>query len=373
MYDLGILGGGQLARMSVMAAQTMGIRVITLDSDPNSPAAQVGPSVVGDIYDPTAIAGLMRQVNAVSFENEFIPANSIREACTLAGFEEEKVIPGIDTLAIVQDKLRQREAYVAAGVPSPRAVPIEDADSILFPKVLKARTGGYDGKGTRIVRTPEEFESYRWMWASAEWLAEEFVPFEQELAVMVTVNSQGVVSTFPTMVTEQKNNVCDLVYPSLVDASEIAIAAVEAVNGRGLFGVELFLLADGQILVNEIAPRPHNSGHYSLDWGGTSQFQQHVRVATCFPIDPSPMGMPTAMVNLIGQESCRDYTAGVFSVQSEFPEAHVHWYGKAESRPGRKMGHINVVHRDVGKASTIRERAAATRDTFYLGWMGNRS
>ena len=374
MYDLGVLGGGQLARMSVMAAQRMGLSVVSLDPDPKSPAAQVGPSIVGDIYDPEAIAQVMSESKSISFENEFIPAAVLRKACGLANFDQANIVPGIETLEVVQDKLLQRRAYRQFGVPSPLAVEASEAEQIAFPRVLKARTGGYDGKGTRIANKADEFQGFLHLLEDGSWLVEEHVPFVRELAVMVTIDSRGNVSTFPTMVTEQKNHVCDLVYPADVDATEIAIEAVKAVNGVGLFGVELFELGDGSVLVNEIAPRPHNSGHYTLDWGGTSQFEQHVRVACDFPIDPKPTGHAVAMANLLGQETCRDHTAGVFLVQTEFPNAHVHWYGKEEPRPGRKMGHINVVGLESGGMSAhLRERAAGARDAFYLGWQGDRS
>ncbi len=359
-FDLGILGGGQLARMSILAAHRLGLHCLSLDAARITPASQVAPSLQGGLDDAEKIAHVFNQCEFVTLENEFIRAEVIREALVIAGRDESSLIPGVETLATIQDKLFQREAYARFGAPSPRAVPIERAAELGFPIVLKARFGGYDGKGTAYARNIEEFESHRHRFEQGDWLAEEFVPFQRELAVMVfrTPTETG---CFPTMETVQVNHVCSEVFPSGVDASEAAIAAVEAVNGIGLFGVELFELEDGSVLINEIAPRPHNTGHYSLDWGGVSQFEQHARLAC--RIRPAPaIGEPAAMANILGVdpkitwESARDAT-----LQAN-PDVYFHWYGKPEARPGRKMGHINAVGED------CRIQAATARDHFVSTW-----
>lgn len=363
-YDLGFLGGGQLARMSIHAAQRMGLRCLSLDPGTDTPASQIAPSVHGDLHDAEKIAEVLRQCAHVTLENEFIPAAAIRQACELANVDEAILIPGIDTLATIQDKLLQRKALERAGVPSAHAVPLDDGGAaarqeIGFPMVLKARFGGYDGKGTRYARSEEEFQNHRNLWEQGNWMAEKFVPFVRELAAMVFVGPMGA-GAFPTMETVQSNHVCDLVFPSGVDASEVAMAAVEAVHGQGLFGVEMFELEDGSIVINEIAPRPHNTGHYTLDWGGVSQFEQHVRLAMGYPVD-TPRGGEACMANLLGQEGARDFRAGIRAAL-ESPDIHVHWYGKAESRSGRKMGHLNAVGPDCV------ERAKAARTRFYDAW-----
>ena len=301
----------------------------------------------------------------VTLENEFIPAWAIREASESASFDPNRVVPGIETLATIQDKLLQRDALALAGVPAPKAKAIVDGlpSEFTFPVVLKARFGGYDGKGTRYARTIEEFEAYRPLWETGEWLAEEFVPFLRELAVMV-VSTENETLAYPTYETIQTNHVCDLVFPCTTDASEIAKAAVEAVKGRGLFGVELFELESGEVLVNELAPRPHNSGHYTLDWGSTSQFEQHVRVATGLPLGSLSGGHPVCMANLLGQETAGDPRVGLARALA-YPGIHVHWYGKTQSRPGRKMGHLNAV------GANCVERAVEARAAFYLGMEGS--
>lgn len=369
-YDLGFLGGGQLARMSIQAAQRMGLRCLSLDPGSDTPASQIADARQGRLDDPNAIAEIFRLCTRVTLENEFIPADAIRQAMAEVEGAEGKLMPGVDTLEVIQDKLKQRQAYLSHGVPSPDAVAIdgnaeEAVTKIGFPMVLKARFGGYDGKGTRYARTPEELESHRSLWEKGGWMAESFVPFRRELAVMVFIGDHGE-GCFPTMETIQANHVCDLVFPSGTDASEVAKAAVRAVHGKGLFGVELFETEDGAVLVNEIAPRPHNTGHYTLDWGGVSQFEQHVRLVMSFPLGEAK-GQAVCMANLLGQEGAGDYRVGLTPALS-VEGVHFHWYGKVESKTGRKMGHLNAVSRLEG--DDIVGRAKEARARFYSAWTG---
>lgn len=359
-YDLGFLGGGQLARMSIQAAQRMGLKCLSLDPGLDTPASQIADAVQGQLSDPTAIAKVFQQCARVTLENEFIPAQAIRDAQGVC--PASHLVPNAEVLATIQDKLLQRHALAQAGVPAPKAVALEGngeaaIGEIGFPMVLKARFGGYDGKGTRYAKTPIEFEALKPDWQGKGWLAEEFVPFRRELAVMVFLSEWGA-GCFPTMETVQDNHVCDLVYPCDSDGSTIALAAVEAIGGYGLFGVELFELDSGEILVNEIAPRPHNTGHYTLDWGSVSQFDQHVRIAMGFPLAHPDAYRPVCMANILGRPGPFDLTKATGSSLSD-PAARVHWYGKAEMRGGRKMGHINWVgHPDQPTTELI---AGATR------------
>lgn len=377
-FDLGFLGGGQLARMSIQAAQRMGLRCVSLDPGHDTPASQIAESVVGALNDPGKIAEILARCDRVTLENEFIPAEAIREALVRSGRDASALVPGVDTLATIQDKLRQREALAAHGVPSPRAVAIEGAGEgaiaeIGFPMVLKARFGGYDGKGTRYARTLEEFESHRALWEAGGWMAEEFVPFRRELAVMVATNGQVEVE-LATVETVQANHVCDVTFPAVLsalgaaDTQGVPSAAIRAVGGRGLFGVELFETADGRILVNEIAPRPHNTGHYTLDWGEQSQFDYHVRLAMGLPIETRPKGRAVLMVNLLGQPNAGDFRAGLRQLADYGPRFRFHWYGKAESKPGRKMGHINLVVEDSADGEGAVAAIRSAQLAFYEGW-----
>jgi len=360
--------------MSVQAAQQMGLRCLCLDeSGDDSPAGQLTDCIQGSIYDSTAISKVVSACRSVTLENEFIPATTIREACRLADRFPEVIIPGLETLATIQDKWLQRQAYAAANLASPDACLLQTDDPNCaamieerfgFPLVAKARRGGYDGKGTRTIRTREELDALVAQLAKRpepdEWLIEAFVSFRREVSVMV-YRTPSIEGTFPTMETIQTDHVCDLVFPAGVDASDVAIAAVRSVEGHGLFGVELFDLGDGQFSINEIAPRPHNTGHYTLDWGGVSQFEQHVRLATGMNPAP-PRGMATAMANLLGQPHAGDWQSGLRAAVELVPHAHVHWYGKADAKPGRKMGHINVAGEDAI------EWAVLARNAFYAAW-----
>jgi 5-(carboxyamino)imidazole ribonucleotide synthase len=354
-YDIGFLGGGQLARMSIQAAQRMGLRCLSLDPGEDTPASQVADAIVGSLDDSAAIAALVEECTKVTLENEFIPASAIRDGFKLCKRRLVDLVPGVDTLETIQDKFSQRQRYLAHGAPTPLAVEMDRAvEDIGFPMVLKARFGGYDGKGTRYARSVEELESHRGLWEGGGWMAEQFVPFRRELAVMVARSASQTVC-FPTMETIQTNHVCDLVFPSGVDASAAAVAAVESVEGFGLFGVELFELEDGSFQINEIAPRPHNTGHYSLDWGGISQFEMHVRLVMGMSL-PTPTGQPACMANVLGVETKTDWREGLQAALAAEPAAHFHWYGKAEMKAGRKMGHINAVGKD---CRGIAERARA--------------
>lgn len=291
-YDIGFLGGGQLARMSIMAAQQMGLQCLSLDQAVNTPASQISDAVQGSLSDPESLSAIFAQCTVVTLENEFVPAKAIRKAMQLSGRPTETLVPNLVALATIQDKFLQRQALEKAGVPGPEATPLDDDGSLAvakigFPMVLKSRFGGYDGKGVRVANNSEDLEQLSHLWASGgQWMAEKFVDFKRELAVIVFVDSARD-GAFPTMETVQKDHVCDLVFPADVDASEIAIQAVKAVGGNGLFGVELFETNTGEVLVNELAPRPHNTGHYTLDWGGISQFEQHIRLTLGLP--PAPL------------------------------------------------------------------------------------
>jgi 5-(carboxyamino)imidazole ribonucleotide synthase len=347
--------------MSIMSAQRMGLRCLSLDPAADSPASQIANSVPGDLTDSDKVAEIFRQCEFITLENEFIPSEIITSAMKEAGRDESCLTPGAPTLGMIQDKLVQRECYERAGVPSPRAVEAHLGSEMLgFPHVLKARFGGYDGKGTRTVKTQAGSDALRETWESAPWLAEGFVPFQRELAVMVC-RSRTETWCFPTMETVQTNHVCDLVFPSGIDASEVALRAVEAVQGFGLFGVELFETATGEIIVNEIAPRPHNSGHFSLDWGGVSQFEQHVRLTLGLPLSRI-VGQECCMANLLGIGEPGSFEQGIRAAVDSVPHCQVHWYGKSEAKVGRKVGHINVAGRD---CVALAQRA---RNAFWEGF-----
>lgn len=364
-FDLGIFGGGQLARMSVHAAQRMGLECLTLDPDPESPAAQVGPALKAELGDVASLTTMFESCAALTLENEFVPADALEAALKKSGRNPACLTPGAGALRTIQDKLAQRAALAGAGLPSPRAAAMDgDATAAIatvgFPMVLKSRFGGYDGRGTRYAEDAQQLEDLGSIWSHGGWLAEQRVDFKRELAVMVCLAGEQSVC-FPTVETVQAGHQCDYVRPCDRDGSAVAVAAARALGLTGLVAVELFERQDGELVVNELAPRPHNSGHYTLDWGGISQFEAHVRLSLGLPM-PQPSGVATSMANLIGQERAGDWRPALRGALAAVPEARIHWYGKRQSRPGRKMGHVNVV------GDGALNRALEARAQFYKAW-----
>lgn len=364
--------------MSTQAAQQMGFTVVILDPDPDSPAAQVTPhSIRGAIDDPSALKRLAERCDVITLENEWVLPESLR----LLEYAGAAVHPGSQTMALIGDKFVQRENFARNGLPVPEARPIdgqEDAHRLAgdwgYPIVLKARLGGYDGYGVRIIRSEADWQTRFPENTNGQWYAERFVPFEQELAVMVARNSAGETAVYPVVLSAQTSDGhrCDWVAAPApgIDretaerAAQIAQGAVVAIEGVGIFGIELFLARSGEVIVNEIAPRPHNSGHYTMDSCVTSQFAQHIRAVTGLALGPTDLVAPAAaMANLLGVEpGIVDIHAGLARALQAVPPAHVHWYGKRDARPGRKMGHINVV------ANTTNDALSQAQVARYAFW-----
>lgn len=364
---LGILGGGQLGRMMIQAASTLEIDVVVAELKPWSPAARLAQAEVvfnGGWDDPAGLTELARRASVVTLENEFVDAGVLKRLEGLG----VPVLPTPDSVGVVQDKLRQKKALVAAGLPVPPFHVVQEPSDLArigaelgWPLLLKARREGYDGYGNVLLRGEGDAavacESLGW--PARTLFAEAYVPFERELAMIIVRGQGGELACYPVVETQQdpERHVCRVVLapanvPSEVAARavEVARSAVEAVGGVGAFGVELFLLSDGSILVNELAPRPHNSGHYSIEACVTSQFANHVRAVLGLPLgDPSLRAPAAAMVNLLGTGSPmpdRDQLAASLAV----PSAYLHLYGKTESRSGRKMGHVTALGESLEQA-----------------------
>ncbi len=364
MLRIGILGGGQLAQMLTQAAISLGVESAIYDRQPDSPASRLTHHhAVGEWSDQAALTAFAAQCDLLTLENEFI------DAAPLFALESDgvPVYPRPATLAIIQDKLRQKQVYAGAGLAVPDYRAVESVDDVLaaaerfgYPLVLKARYGGYDGYGNATIRTPDDIQP---AWDRLDQretrglMVEAFVPFVRELAVMVLRGRDGETRAYPVVETIQQNHICHLVRaPAAVSAStaqraaKLAIRAVELLDGVGVFGVELFELADGSVLLNEIAPRPHNSGHYTIEGCVTSQFENHLRAVLGWPLGDTGLSGPAAvMVNILGTRSGLVDPAGIRDVLA-IPGAHVHLYGKREVRPGRKMGHITVCGASVAEA-----------------------
>lgn len=373
---LGILGGGQLARMTIQAAADLGLDVIVAERAPDSPAARLASGSVvfrAGWNDGRALAALARRAPLVTLENEFV------DAAVLARLEAlgARVLPSPACVGTVQDKLRQKEALVRAGLPVPRFRAIEAAEDVAgagaelgWPLMLKARRDGYDGYGNALARDAEEARAAaaRLGWPRRTLLAEAVVPFERELATIVVRGLDGQSAVYPVVETRQdpERHVCrEVLVPAPLadgldgDAARLASRAVEAVHGVGTFGVELFLLADGSALVNELAPRPHNAGHYSIEACATSQFANHVRAVLGLPLgSPSLRAPAAAMVNLLGGGNPRPGRAQIAAALG-VRGVYVHLYGKTDSRPGRKMGHVTALGGTLDEALGRAREAAA--------------
>jgi 5-(carboxyamino)imidazole ribonucleotide synthase len=369
---IAILGGGQLARMTAEAAAPLGIEAAILEREPNSPAARIAArALVGSWDDRTQLLSLAEGALAVTLENEFVDAPS------LIWLEQQgiSVYPTGRTLGLVQDKLEQKRFMQGAGIPVPEFAEMRRPEDIVeagerwgWPLLLKARRNGYDGYGNATLRKKEDIEPacLRLGWPERSLLVEAWVPFTRELAVMVARGRNGVSLVYPVVETVQRNHICHIVrapaaIPEAVaeQAAGIAQRAVEAIDGVGVFGVEIFETPQGAALYNEIAPRPHNSGHYTIEACATSQFENHLRAVLGLPLGSPSMITPAAvMVNLLGARSGParvDGLAAALAVEG----AVVHIYGKLEARLGRKMGHVTALGPTLAEAEARALAAAA--------------
>lgn len=359
---IGIVGGGQLARMSGLAARAMGYRVIVADPDPDCPAAAIADQVVvGSLKEPEALARLADLCDVVTYEFENIsPAVLERLA------ETKPVRPGAHVLRVTQNRISEKSALQAMGVPvAPwRAVstPEEFREAIAaigIPSVLKTATEGYDGKGQAVIRSEADAAAAYTKLGGRPLVLEAFVPFQLEVSVMVARNPQGETVTFP--VSENIHELNILAYsivPARVSpetaetARQVALRIAASLDLVGILGVELFVLPDGSVLVNELAPRPHNSGHYTQDACATSQFEQHIRAVCGLPLGDTQLLTPVTMVNLMGE----DYPLQVAEALQD-RRVKLHLYGKREARPHRKMGHLNVLGASADEALTRAQAA----------------
>ncbi len=350
---VGVIGSGQLAQMLALAARQLGIPLIVQAAAPTDPAVAVADGVVwGSVTDTQATAQLLQRCPVVTFENEFIPLPELQKLDP----EGSHFRPRLHTLEPLLDKLHQRQFLAELGVPVPAFWPAETADlpSLSFPLVLKRRRQGYDGQGTRILPDPATLQQALAEYAGIPLLVEEWIPFERELAVMVARGLTGEIQIYPVVETVQVNQVCRHVLvpapvPPTIEAGirDLAVKVMEKLDAVGVFGIELFWVPPPHpkagIWVNEISPRVHNSGHYTLEACHTSQFEQHLRAILGLPLgDPSLKCGGAVMVNLLGYEhSNRDY-AEQRQRLAAIPQATVHWYYKTPARPGRKLGHVTV-------------------------------
>ncbi|MCH9056471.1 5-(carboxyamino)imidazole ribonucleotide synthase [Synechococcus sp. PCC 6716] len=348
--SIGVIGGGQLAWMLGLAAKEMGISLWVQTPDPKDPAVAVAAGVIyGAVSDVMATQRLAAHTEVITFENEFVDLGALHALAT----QGVCFYPTLSSLAPLLDKYQQRRFLQELGIPIPAFAYLEEWPTVL-PCVIKACRHGYDGQGTFLIRTEAAWQEFRQRWPeipAQHFLAEAFVPYTHELAIMAARSPRGEIALYPVVETQQVNAICRRVIapaavtPAIVQQVErMATEILNALEAVGIFGIEFFLSATGQLLVNEIAPRTHNSGHYTIDACATSQFAQHLRAVSGQPLGSTAMHTPAAvMVNLLGLAAAEvDYTAKCMALAA-LPHAHLHWYSKKEAYAGRKLGHLTVL------------------------------
>ena len=369
---LGIVGGGQLGRMLAEAAAPLGVEVVVLDPTPDCPAAPVArDQVVGDFDDADALAALADRADALTFEIELAAPDLLERVAEERGLPVE---PAPDTLRTIEDKLEQKRAYDDDGIPVPPFRRVDDAADLraaveAFDGVmLKARTGGYDGRGNVPVRDPDDAEDALDA-VGGPAMAEAFVDFARELSVIGVVGRDEV-RTFPVTETIHREEILrETVVPARCEpavaerADAVAREVLSFLDGRGVYGIELFETQEGEILVNEVAPRPHNSGHWTIEGSSASQFEQHVRAVLGWPLGAADARAPTVTANVLGDvdEPEPATLRGVERVL-DADRAAMHWYGKREARPLRKMGHLTLTGDGEDEAAGLLARARDLRD-----------
>lgn len=369
-FKVGILGGGQLGRMIIQEAVNYDFHIHIMDSDPNAPCSRIAYEyTIGDIrnYDDVLRFGQDKDVLTVEIENVNIEALYELERKGVTVYPQPRV------LELIKDKGTQKEFYVANNIPTApfellTADPDKNTLKAKIPFVNKLRTGGYDGKGVQIIRSEGDLSNV----FIETGIAEELIPFEKELSVIVARNKSGEMACFPVVECEFNDaNLVEYLFSPADITREIeneAIALAQDVISKidmvGLLAVELFLTKDGQLLVNEIAPRPHNSGHHTIECNVTSQFEQHLRSILDLPLGSTRAVQAGAMLNVIGSEGYSGPAVyeGLNHVL-ETEGAHLHLYGKEQTKPFRKMGHLTITGENM---PTVRSKVELLRGKLIV-------
>ena len=366
---IGMVGGGQLGRMFAVAAAAMGYRVVIFTDAENSPASQVADqTVVGDLNDQAAIDRFAEQCDVITLEFENIPATTIARCRKFA-----PTYPSASVLATAQDRLIEKTTFHDAGLPVTPFRKVHDSDSLQtaanelgWPLIIKTARSGYDGKGQHRIESAGDVKQVQWSTAS-EWIAEKCIHFEKEVSVIVARTPDGRCETFPIFENTHTNHILDIsVAPADLpdslsqEARRVAVAAAEILDVVGLLCVELFVSGEN-ILINEVAPRPHNSGHLTIEGCETSQFEQHVRAVCNLPLGSTEQRTPTAaMANLLGDLWTSDGDAPDWIAALSDQSVSLHLYGKTQAKPARKMGHLTMTGHDretvVSRLSEARSR-----------------
>lgn len=365
---IGIVGGGQLGRMLTLAALPLGFRVVVVDPGANCPAAQVGAEqIVADLYDTDALKALAKKADYITVEIEHLDTTVLEELAANGA----AINPAPSTIRLIQDKFAQKQFLAKAGVPVAPFCEITDRESALGAlkkyggsMIIKTRHGAYDGRGNMVVHSETDIDKALALFEGRALYAEALVDFELELATMVARSMTGDIAVYPITQTIHERNICvETLTPAPVDkiiyekAAAVAKSVAELLDGSGTFGVEMFLTKSGDILVNEIAPRVHNSGHYTTEATRTSQFEQHIRAISGLPLGSVEMIVPAAvMINILGKRNAPTQIGGVADVLS-ISGVSLHLYGKSPTKIDRKMGHITATAATIAEARANAHKA----------------
>ena len=371
-HKVGILGGGQLGKMLLYTTRKFDIQTYVLDSNPEAPSKIACDAFfVGDLMDYETVFEFGKKVDTLTIEIENVNVSALRAL----EHEGVNVYPAADTLAIIQNKAKQKLFYSEHGLPTASFKRYTNSEELTtaieneaqtLPFVWKSAQFGYDGKGVKVIRTLSDIKAL----PNVECIAEDLVPFKKELAVTVARSPQGEIRAYPVVEMEfhpEANQVEYVLCPARISnaiekkAERVALNTAAAFKHVGLLAVELFLTQDDNILINEVAPRPHNSGHQTIEASYTSQFEQHIRAVLNLPLGETRNKVSGVMVNLVGAEG---YNGAVVyqNIEKilELEGVTPHIYGKKETRPFRKMGHVTIVHSEIDKAREIAQQVKET-------------
>lgn len=367
---VGILGGGQLGRMLIQSGIDFNISFSILDPDENAPCKGLADFHVGKLTDYETVMRFGSACDIISIEIENVNTKALKELVRLG----KKVFPQPEIIELIQDKRTQKSFYSEKKIPTAEFILTENKQDVFkhenfLPAVHKLGKEGYDGRGVQVLKSKEDFSKA----FEAPGLLEKFVPFQKEISVIVARNEQGEINTYPAveMVFHPEHNLVEYLFaPAQLGASilqkadDIAKKIIDELKMVGLLAVEMFVTTSGEVLVNEIAPRPHNSGHQTIEANSTSQYEQHLRAILGLPLGDTSLLIPSAMVNLLGEPN----HSGPAKYQGfddvmKVPGVHVHLYGKKLTKPFRKMGHVTIIDQDI---ESLKQKATFVKQTLKV-------
>lgn len=364
-FTLGIVGGGQLGKMLLQETRRLDIGTKVLDPSPHAPCRIAANTFVeGSLTDYQTVYNFGKDCDVVTIEIENINTSALHDLQK----EGVQVYPQPAVVELIQSKIRQKDFYTRSGLPTAAYLSFNSLGDLqkaiqegrrTFPFVWKVATGGFDGRGVKVIHEAKDLQGL----PEAACLAEDLIPFQKELAVVVARSKSGEVKAFPTVEMDfhPTANLVEYVFsPSLIpgalkeQAQKLALSVVEKLELVGILAVEMFVGKEGKLLINEVAPRVHNSGHLSIEGNYTSQFDQHLRAILDLPLGSTETLYPSVMINLVGHPDHEGpvYYEGIEKVMA-MPGVYVHLYGKAETRPFRKMGHVTILAEDLEKARSL--------------------